>query len=100
MQFLDSETENKDDQIRLFRDALESSLVQTRLSDQLKCLVKYIRDIFEEGKAKSTTWSSTLEMTSPETFQLEDVPRLELQKRLNRGEIAPRDEWIPSEDKT
>eukprot|EP01056_Protomagalhaensia_sp_Gyna25_P004870 Protomagalhaensia_sp_Gyna_25__4869@NODE_50_length_6124_cov_50_591454_g37_i0_p1_GENE_NODE_50_length_6124_cov_50_591454_g37_i0NODE_50_length_6124_cov_50_591454_g37_i0_p1_ORF_typecomplete_len447_score79_71TPR_16/PF13432_6/1_2TPR_16/PF13432_6/3_1e05TPR_21/PF09976_9/3_5e05ANAPC3/PF12895_7/0_00031TPR_19/PF14559_6/1TPR_19/PF14559_6/0_42TPR_MalT/PF17874_1/0_032TPR_MalT/PF17874_1/35BTAD/PF03704_17/0_028TPR_2/PF07719_17/1e04TPR_2/PF07719_17/3_8e02TPR_2/PF07719_17/0_3TPR_5/PF12688_7/0_14TPR_5/PF12688_7/4_9 len=34
------------------------------------------------------------------SFELSDVPTAELRRRLNRGEIAPRDEWIPSEDTT
>lgn len=36
---------------------------------------------------------------SPPPFDLKDVPIKELRQRLGRGEIAPRKEWIPTNDK-
>lgn len=50
-------------------------------------------------KVELSEEDTELTKVSPEVFTLEEVPRAELQKRLNRGEIAPRDEWIPSSDK-
>lgn len=50
----------------------------------------------EQGPGEVAPAKEPARTVAFEQFRLEDIPREEIQRRLNRGEVAPRDEWIPS----
>eukprot|EP01054_Gregarina_sp_Poly1_P000064 Gregarina_sp_Poly_1__63@NODE_1012_length_5366_cov_118_438762_g159_i2_p1_GENE_NODE_1012_length_5366_cov_118_438762_g159_i2NODE_1012_length_5366_cov_118_438762_g159_i2_p1_ORF_typecomplete_len535_score99_74TPR_15/PF13429_6/0_00017TPR_15/PF13429_6/0_00012TPR_16/PF13432_6/3e03TPR_16/PF13432_6/3_7e02TPR_16/PF13432_6/2_6e07ANAPC3/PF12895_7/2_1e03ANAPC3/PF12895_7/1_6e06TPR_19/PF14559_6/1_1e02TPR_19/PF14559_6/5_2e06TPR_21/PF09976_9/7e03TPR_21/PF09976_9/1_1e05BTAD/PF03704_17/5_6e03BTAD/PF03704_17/0_0055DU len=65
----------------------------------------HANEVFKEDHAESLAETKKdhaslthLEAVSHKPFELRDVPQDELRRRLNRGEIAPKDEWIPSSD--
>eukprot|EP01053_Blabericola_migrator_P013365 Blabericola_migrator_1__13364@NODE_948_length_5913_cov_205_487342_g658_i0_p2_GENE_NODE_948_length_5913_cov_205_487342_g658_i0NODE_948_length_5913_cov_205_487342_g658_i0_p2_ORF_typecomplete_len429_score60_91TPR_16/PF13432_6/3_3e05TPR_21/PF09976_9/4_3e05TPR_19/PF14559_6/0_00036TPR_15/PF13429_6/0_00081TPR_MalT/PF17874_1/42TPR_MalT/PF17874_1/0_017ANAPC3/PF12895_7/0_0013TPR_5/PF12688_7/0_15TPR_5/PF12688_7/17BTAD/PF03704_17/0_011TPR_2/PF07719_17/6_9e02TPR_2/PF07719_17/0_056NARP1/PF12569_8/0_0062TPR_9/ len=67
-------------------------------------LFRQLRDLMETSQGSPFSASTTvsddgkIEPTAFRPFTLDEVPPEELSRRLNRGEIAPREEWIPSDD--
>eukprot|EP01055_Gregarina_sp_Pseudo9_P000271 Gregarina_sp_Pseudo_9__270@NODE_1172_length_1814_cov_32_596620_g1098_i0_p1_GENE_NODE_1172_length_1814_cov_32_596620_g1098_i0NODE_1172_length_1814_cov_32_596620_g1098_i0_p1_ORF_typecomplete_len553_score142_69TPR_21/PF09976_9/0_00063TPR_16/PF13432_6/1_6e02TPR_16/PF13432_6/1_6e04TPR_16/PF13432_6/0_00074TPR_19/PF14559_6/3_3e03TPR_19/PF14559_6/1_5e04TPR_19/PF14559_6/0_0021ANAPC3/PF12895_7/0_11TPR_15/PF13429_6/2_9e03TPR_15/PF13429_6/0_21TPR_14/PF13428_6/3_1e03TPR_14/PF13428_6/2_4e02TPR_14/PF13428_6/1_ len=53
-----------------------------------------------EGAAELGSAENKIDQVSFRPFELTDVPPAELRRRLNKGEIAPRDEWLPTQDTT
>lgn len=98
-----SECTEPDVQVALFKESLaKEGEPSPDLQFTLRSLGTYVKNVFRPPLKTSLAivpLNPKLTKVTPEEFTIDDVPRAELQKRLNRGEIAPRDEWIPSNDK-